>query len=70
MLDDDISELVGDGVDDPHPHDAIHAGLVGGKNIREEVALNGVPIDGEEERLGPAGVERRGREAHKCSTKQ
>jgi hypothetical protein len=29
MLDDDISELVGDGVDDPHPHDAIHAGLVG-----------------------------------------
>lgn len=48
-LNDGIGEFVGDGADDPSPHDAVHAN-----------PIQGVAADGEEECLAPVGVEGRG----------
>lgn len=48
-------ELVEDGVDDPRSHDVILVDPVGGRNVEEDMALKGVPVDGEEERLAPVG---------------
>ena len=53
---DNIDKIIGDGVDDPRSHDAIHVDLgESGRNGLEDMALKGVPVDGEEERLAPVG---------------
>lgn len=63
-LNDNIDKIIGDGVDDPRSHDAIHVDLgESGRNGLEDMALKGLSTNGEVERLLPAGIERRGREA-------
>jgi hypothetical protein len=60
MLGDGVGEVVGDGAEEPSPHDTVHANPVGGVGsggVREDMALQGVPPKGEEEGLAPPSIE-------------
>jgi hypothetical protein len=59
VLGDGVGEVVGDGAEEPGPHDTIHASRIGGGRnggVREDM-LQRIPPKGEEEGLAPASVE-------------
>jgi hypothetical protein len=59
VLGDGVGKVVGDGAKEPSPHDTVHADPVGGGrdgDVREDMALQGVPPKGEEEGFMPPGV--------------
>jgi hypothetical protein len=59
VLGDGVGEVVGDGAEEPGPHDTILAGPIGGGGnggVREDMALQGIPPS-EVEGLTPSSVE-------------
>jgi hypothetical protein len=60
MLGDSVGEVVGDGAEEPSPHDVVHPdplGGVGKGDVRQNMALQGIPPEGEEEGFAPPSVE-------------
>jgi hypothetical protein len=52
VLGDGVGKVVGDGAEEPSPHDAVHSDPIGGDRgggIRQDVVLQGVPSECEEE---------------------
>jgi hypothetical protein len=64
VLGNGVGEVVGDGAEEPCPHDTVHADPVSGGGdggVREDMALQGVSPKGEEESLAPPSTTERRR---------